>query len=57
VLSDGRISPEQQLKDANDALVVARGKRGEVEAAYEQVKAALAVLPPAAKAWRSVHSR
>ena len=41
VLSDGRISPEQQLKDANDALVVARGKRGEVEAAYEQVKAAL----------------
>ncbi len=42
MLSDGRISPEQQLKDANDALVVARGKRGEVEAAYEQVKAALA---------------
>jgi uncharacterized protein involved in exopolysaccharide biosynthesis/Mrp family chromosome partitioning ATPase len=41
VLSDGRISPEQQLKDANDALVVARGKRGEVEAAYEQIKAAL----------------
>jgi uncharacterized protein involved in exopolysaccharide biosynthesis/Mrp family chromosome partitioning ATPase len=41
VLNDGRISPEQQLKDANDALVVARGKRGEVEAAYEQVKAAL----------------
>ena len=41
VLSDGRISPEQQLKDANDALVIARGKRGEVEAAYEQVKAAL----------------
>jgi uncharacterized protein involved in exopolysaccharide biosynthesis len=42
VLSDERISPEQQLKDANDALVVARGKRGEVEAANEQVKAALA---------------
>jgi uncharacterized protein involved in exopolysaccharide biosynthesis/Mrp family chromosome partitioning ATPase len=42
VLNDGRISPEQQLKDANDALVVARGKRGEVEATYEQVKAALA---------------
>jgi succinoglycan biosynthesis transport protein ExoP len=41
VLSDGRISPEQQLKDANHALVIARGKRGEVEAAYEQVKAAL----------------
>jgi len=42
VLSDGRISPEQQLKDANDALVAARGRRGEVEAAAEQVKAALA---------------
>jgi len=42
VLSDGRISPEQQLKDANDALVAARGKRGEIEAANEQVKAALA---------------
>jgi len=41
VLSDGRISPEQQLKDANDALVAARGKRGEVEAAYEQIKGAL----------------
>ena len=41
VLADGRTSPEQQLKDANDALVVARGKRGEIEAAYEQVKAAL----------------
>jgi polysaccharide biosynthesis transport protein len=40
VLSDGRISPEQQLKDANDALVIARGKRAEAEAAYEQVKAA-----------------
>ena len=41
VLSDGRISPEQQLKDANDALVVARSKRGQVEADYEQVRAAL----------------
>ena len=42
VLSDGRISPELQLKDANDALVAARGKRGAAEAAYGQVKAALA---------------
>lgn len=41
VFSDGRISPEQQLKDANDALVVARGKRAEVEAQSDQVKAAL----------------
>ena len=41
VLSDGRISPEQQLKDANDALVAARGKRSEAEAAYGQVNAAL----------------
>ena len=40
--TDGRISPEQQLEDANDALVAARGKRAEVEAAAEQVKAALA---------------
>ncbi len=42
VLSDGRISPEQQLKDANDALVAARGKRAEVAARYEQIKAAMA---------------
>ena len=42
VSSDGRISPEQQLKDANDALAAARGKRSEIEAAAEQVKAALA---------------
>jgi uncharacterized protein involved in exopolysaccharide biosynthesis/Mrp family chromosome partitioning ATPase len=42
VLADGRISPEQQLKDANDALVVARGKRAEIDASYDQVKAALA---------------
>jgi uncharacterized protein involved in exopolysaccharide biosynthesis/Mrp family chromosome partitioning ATPase len=42
VPTDGRISPQQQLEDANDALVAARGKRAEVEAAAEQVKAALA---------------
>ncbi len=42
VLSDGRVSPEQQLKDANDALVAARGKRADVEARYGQLKAATA---------------
>ena len=42
VLSDGRVSPEQQLKDANDALVAARGRRAETEARYDQIKAALA---------------
>jgi len=41
VLSDGRTSPEQQLKDANDALVAARGRRAEVEAANQQIKEAL----------------
>ena len=42
VASDGRLSPEQQLKDANDALVAARGKRSEIEARYEQLKFAMA---------------
>ncbi len=42
VMSDGRVSPEQQLKDANDALVAARGRRAETEARYDQIKAALA---------------
>jgi len=42
VFSDGRLSPEQQLKDANDALVAARGRRAELEAANDQIKAALA---------------
>ena len=41
VLSDGHVSPEQQLKTANDALVAARGKRAEVEARYQEIKAAL----------------
>jgi len=40
VSSDGRLSPEQQLKDANDALVAARGKRGEIEARRDQLSAA-----------------
>jgi len=42
VTSDGRVSPEQQLKDANDALVAARGKRADIEARYDQIKTALA---------------
>ena len=42
VVSDGRTSPEQRLKDANSALVVAQGKRADVEARYTQIKAALA---------------
>lgn len=41
VVSEGRSSPEQRLKDANTALVVAQGKRADVEARYTQVKAAL----------------
>ncbi|MBV8474390.1 MAG: hypothetical protein JO107_08005 [Hyphomicrobiales bacterium] len=42
VMSDGHVSPEQQLKDANDALVAARGRRAEVASRYEQIKAAIA---------------
>ncbi|HMN70622.1 MAG TPA: GumC family protein [Rhodoblastus sp.] len=42
VVSDGRTSPEQRLKDANTALVAAQGKRADVEARYAQIKAALA---------------
>jgi uncharacterized protein involved in exopolysaccharide biosynthesis len=42
VVSDGHVSPEQQLKTANDALVAARGKRAEVQARYDGIKAALA---------------
>jgi len=42
VPSDGRLSPEEQLKSANDALIVARGKRSEIESRYAQLKAAMA---------------
>ncbi|MCC0001508.1 MAG: GumC family protein [Methylobacteriaceae bacterium] len=42
VVSEGRSSPEQRLKDANSALVVAHGKRADLEARYAQIKAALA---------------
>jgi polysaccharide biosynthesis transport protein len=41
-LSEGRLSTEQQLKDANTALVAAKGKRAEVEARYDELKAAMA---------------
>lgn len=40
VSSEGRLSPEQQLKDANDALVAARGKRAEIEARRDQLNVA-----------------
>lgn len=36
VLTEGRTSPEQRLKDANSALVAAQGKRAEVEARVRQ---------------------
>ncbi len=42
VVSDGRSSPEQRLKDANTALVAAQGKRADVEARNAQIRAALA---------------
>ena len=42
VVSEGRSSPEQRLKDANSALVVAHGKRADLEARYAQIKATLA---------------
>jgi polysaccharide biosynthesis transport protein len=56
VLSDGRVSPEQQLKDANDALVAARGKRAEVEARYNQIKAASAPGANAESIDDAIHS-
>lgn len=39
---DGRLSYEQQLKEANDALVDASSKRADLAAHYDQVRAALA---------------
>jgi polysaccharide biosynthesis transport protein len=56
VLSDGRVSPEQQLKDANDALVAARGKRAEVEARYNEIKAATAPGANAESIDDAIHS-
>lgn len=40
-LTDDHTSPDQQLGGANAALVAARGKLGEVQARYAQVKAAM----------------
>ena len=40
VVTEGRSSPEQRLKDANTALVAAQGKRAEVEARIRQTRAA-----------------
>jgi succinoglycan biosynthesis transport protein ExoP len=56
VLSDGRVSPETQLKDANDALVAARGKRAEVEARYNQIRAATAPGANAESINDAIHS-
>jgi polysaccharide biosynthesis transport protein len=42
VASDGHLSPEEQLRAANDALVAARGKRSDIEARYLQLKSAMA---------------
>ena len=39
--SDGHLPPEQQLKDANTALIETRGKRAELESKYQQLVAAL----------------
>jgi uncharacterized protein involved in exopolysaccharide biosynthesis len=45
VVSDGRVSSEQRLKDANTALVAAQGKRAEIEARQRQNRAASARDP------------
>ncbi len=41
IMTDGHTPLEQQLKDANSALVDARGKRAELEARYAQIQAAI----------------
>ncbi len=41
LITDGHTSLEQQLKDANSALVEARGKRAETEAKFAQLQAAI----------------
>ncbi|HMK91251.1 MAG TPA: Wzz/FepE/Etk N-terminal domain-containing protein [Methylocystis sp.] len=41
LVTDGHILPEEQLKDANSALIEARGKRAEQEARYAQLRAAI----------------
>ena len=41
LITDGHTSLEQQLKDANSALVEARGKRAEMQAKFAQLQAAI----------------
>ncbi|QGM47862.1 Wzz/FepE/Etk N-terminal domain-containing protein [Methylocystis heyeri] len=41
LVTDGHTAPEQQLKDANSALVEARKKRAELQARYDQLQAAI----------------
>lgn len=41
LITDGHTLPEQQIKDANSALVEARGKRAEMEAKFAQLQAAI----------------
>ncbi len=41
IVSDGHTLPEQQLKDANTALIAARGKLAAQEAKYAQLQAAI----------------
>lgn len=41
LVTDGHIPPEEQMKDANAALVEARGKRADQEARYAQLQAAI----------------
>ena len=41
LVTDGHVLPEQQLKDANTALIETRGKRAELEAKYAQLQAAI----------------
>ena len=41
LITDGHTSLEQQLKDANSALVEARGKRAEMDAKFAQLQAVI----------------
>ncbi|HXY57546.1 MAG TPA: exopolysaccharide transport family protein [Methylocystis sp.] len=41
LVTDGRLQPEEQLKDANSQLIEARGKRAEQEAKVAQLQAAI----------------
>jgi uncharacterized protein involved in exopolysaccharide biosynthesis len=54
--TDGHTSPEQQLSQANAALVAARGRRAEVEARYAQLKAASAHAATSESVDDAIHS-